>query len=37
MEPEGILPYPQESATGPYLEPDESNPHPHILFSQSPF
>jgi len=27
MEPEGSLPYSQESATGPYSEQDESSPH----------
>jgi hypothetical protein len=29
MELEGSLPRSQEFATGPYPEPDESNPHPH--------
>jgi hypothetical protein len=28
MESEGLLPRSQESATGPYPEPDEFNPHP---------
>jgi hypothetical protein len=32
MEPEGLLPYLQESATGIYPEPDESILHPHIPF-----
>jgi hypothetical protein len=27
MEPEGSLPYSQEPSTGPYPEPDQSNPH----------
>jgi hypothetical protein len=27
MEPEGSLPYSQEPSTGPYTEPDQSNPH----------
>jgi hypothetical protein len=30
MEPEGTLPRSQEPATGPYSEPDASNPHLHI-------
>jgi len=33
MEPEGSLPCLQESAIGPCPEPDESNPHPHTLYS----
>jgi hypothetical protein len=32
MEPEGSLPRSQESATGPYTEPDASSPHPHAIF-----
>jgi hypothetical protein len=31
MEPEGSLQSPQEPTTGPYLEPDESSPHPPNL------
>jgi len=30
MKFEGQLPCLQEPATGPFPEPDESNPHPHI-------
>jgi hypothetical protein len=34
MEPEGSLPCPQEPSTGPYPEPDQSNPsHPLSLRS----
>jgi hypothetical protein len=33
MEPEGLLPFPQDPATGPYPEPYEFNPHPQTLFS----
>jgi hypothetical protein len=32
MELEGSLLCSQESATGPYLEPDASSPHPPNLF-----
>jgi hypothetical protein len=32
MEPEGSLPCSQQPAIGPYLEPDESSPHPPTLF-----
>jgi hypothetical protein len=32
MEPEGSLAYSQETANGPYPEPDGSNPHLPILF-----
>jgi hypothetical protein len=34
MEPEGLLPWSQESAIGPYSAPDESNPHPLTLFPE---
>jgi hypothetical protein len=37
MQPEGSLPSPQESVTGPYPEPDESNPHCPNLFLQDQF
>jgi hypothetical protein len=33
MEPEGSLPPSQEPSTGPYPEPDRSNPHHSILSS----
>jgi len=32
MEPEGSLPYSQESTTGPYPKPDASNPQLPTLF-----
>jgi hypothetical protein len=31
MEPDGSLPYSQESATGPYPEIDQSSPYQPIL------
>jgi hypothetical protein len=31
MKPEGSLPFPQEPSTGPYREPDQSNPYHPIL------
>jgi hypothetical protein len=37
MEPEGSLPYSQESSTGPYHEPDQSNPYYPILSPLDPF
>jgi hypothetical protein len=32
MEPEGSLPWSQELVSDSNPEPDESNPHPYILF-----
>jgi hypothetical protein len=32
MEPDGPLPCSQQPATGPYPEPDASNPHIPTLF-----
>jgi hypothetical protein len=32
IEPGGPLSCSEQSATGPYPEPDESNPHPSTLF-----
>jgi hypothetical protein len=37
MEPEVSLSCPLEPATGPYPEPEESNPHPPISFPSNPF
>jgi hypothetical protein len=37
MEPEGSLPGSQDSTIGSDPEPDESNPHPLILFPKDPF
>jgi hypothetical protein len=31
MQPEGSLPYSQDSANGPYTEPDGSSPQSHIF------
>jgi hypothetical protein len=33
MEPEGSLPCSQEPSTGPYSEPDQSNPY-HPIFTK---
>jgi len=32
---ESSLPSSQDPATGPYLEPAESSPHPHILYLEN--
>jgi hypothetical protein len=37
MEPEGLLPCSQKPSTGPYLEPDRSNPYHPILSLQVTF
>jgi hypothetical protein len=37
MEPEGSLPCSQELSTGPYSEPDQSNPYHPILSLYDPF
>jgi len=37
MEHEGSLPCSQKSASGPYTEPDVSNPYSHILCLEDPF
>jgi hypothetical protein len=37
MEPEDSLPCSQEPATGPYTEPDESNPHPPTYMTKIHF
>jgi hypothetical protein len=36
MEPEGSLPCPQELATSPQPQPDESSPNIPILLSEDP-
>jgi hypothetical protein len=36
MGPESLLPYSQESSTGPYRELDQSSPYHPILFLQNP-
>jgi hypothetical protein len=37
IESEGSLPCSQDTATGPYSEPDESSPHSPIIFIQDQF
>jgi hypothetical protein len=37
VEPNGSLPWSQETATGPYPKPEESNPQPSRLFPHYPF
>jgi hypothetical protein len=37
IEPEGSLQYSQEPSTGPYPEPDQSNPSHLILYLKDPF
>jgi hypothetical protein len=37
MEPEGSVPRSQELSTGPYPEPDRSNPYQSILSLKDPF
>jgi len=36
METEGSLPYSEDPGTGPFPEPDESNPQLPTLFPQDP-
>jgi hypothetical protein len=37
MKQAGLLSFSQESAIGPYPEPDKSNPHPQTLFPKDQF
>jgi hypothetical protein len=37
MEPEGLLPCPEEPSIDPYLELEESSPQRPILFLYDPF
>jgi hypothetical protein len=37
MEPEGSVLCSKKPASGPFDEPDESSPHPHILLFLDPF